>query len=1060
MNLNTVFPLPRLTPKVNAECWRQTRNSTRYRSFRLRQKQYLADINSSIVDMSSDVRPYAYVTLLGKSLSGLMDTGASISCLGGKFASELNHVEYKPLKLNIRTADGAKQAIVGKITTDILFRGESKRLCFYIVPSLSQDLYLGIDFWIAFDLLPLVLTHKTHCTHVSAVEIPDSLKIPLTDQQQNELIATIKLFPSFTEKGLGKTTWLFHDIDVTNCNPIKQRHYAVSPAVEKLMYDELDRMLALGVIEESDSPWSSPIVLVQKPGKVRLCLDSRKVNEVTVKNAYPMPLIDGILSRLPRAEYITSIDLKDAYWQIPLTQRAREKTAFTVPGRPLYQFKVMPFGLTNAPQTMSKLMDTVIPPSLRHEIFVYLDDLLVISESFEKHIAVLKQLASRLALAGLTINVEKSKFCLKEVKYLGHVIGHGTIQTDPDKVAAIKDFPVPRSIKQVRRFLGTTGWYHKFINNYAGIAAPISDTLKSRKKFEWSEEAQKAFTVLKEQLCKAPVLHSPDFTLPFAIHCDASHTGVGGVLMQKDSDGNEVPIAFMSRKLNKCQRNYSVTEKECLAAIMCVKKFRAYIEGHEFAIITDHASLKWLMSQTDLSTRLARWALKLQAFSFKIYHRKGSKNIVPDALSRVYTEDLSELSLDCSIDLKSLHFNTKEYVELKDRILGQKVPLPDVKIIDNIIYRRSEHATGEQIADDMCWKLWIPRELVTDVLKQCHEHPLASHNGIGKTLERVRRYYYWPNLVGDVKAFINNCATCKCSKHPNKPLRPPLSSATNIQRVFQKLFIDFLGPYPRSRTGHIGICVVVDYMSKYPFLKPVKKLTADAIIRFLEEEIFHCFGVPETVLSDNGVQFKSQQFNALLQKYGVQHSYTAMYAPQANASERVNRSVLAAIKAYINPEQSNWDEQLSHISCALRSGVHSAVKSSPYRIAFGQHMITDGSTYTLLRSLKQLDDRTMSFNREDSFDLIRQAAKMGIEQQHTRNEKYYNTRSNLVSYVVGQEVYRRNFQQSNFAKGYSSKLGPAFVKARIRNKYGTCYYELEDLQGKLVGKYHAKDIKQ
>ena len=1032
----------------------KTRDHKRRDSFRKYCKDIRKAVLSSVVDNCNDLRPYAEVTIFGRSISGLMDTGASISCIGGNFAQELaqTHSDFKPMHAFVRTADGKGQNILGRISTSVCFRGETKRLCIYLVPSLAQELYLGIDFWRSFNLLPLFLMNKENANNLAALNFEDPLQISLSEIQQKELITTIKLFPSFAEKGLGKTNWLTHDIEVTESRPIKQRHYAVSPAVEKLMYDELDRMIALGVIEESDSPWFSPVVIVRKPGKVRLCLDSRKVNDITIKNAYPMPLIDGILSILPKAQFISSIDLKDAYWQIPLTPRAREKTAFTVPGRPLYQFTVMPFGLSNAPQTMSKLMDKVIPPSLRNEIFIYLDDLLVISESFEKHILVLKALADRLSQAGLTINVEKSKFCLKEVKYLGHVIGHGTIQTDPDKVAAIREFPVPRSVKQVRRFLGTTGWYHKFIRNYAEIAAPISDTLKQRRTFDWSDEAQKAFEHLKEQLCTAPVLHSPDFSLPFEIHCDASHTGVGGVLMQKNSDGNDVPIAFMSRKLNHCQRNYSVTEKECLAAIMCVKKFRAYVEGHEFSIHTDHASLKWLMSQSDLSSRLARWALKLQGFSFKIFHRKGSQNIVPDALSRVHTEDLSEISVDTLIDLQSEQFKSAEYQDLKDKIIANQTQLPDVKVIDNFIYRRAEHATGDQIADDLCWKLWVPKDLVVEVLKQNHEHPLASHSGINKTLEKIRRYYYWPNLVNDVKAFVNGCAICKCTKHPNRPLRPPLGPVKETQRVFQKLFVDFLGPYPRSKSGNIGIFVVLDHLSKYPFLKPVKKFTTDAIIRFMEEEIFHCFGVPEIIVSDNGVQFKSHQFNTLLQNYNVQHFYTAVHAPQANASERVNRSVIAAIKAYIRPDQTNWDEQLSHISCALRSSMHSAINNSPYRVAFGQHMITNGNTYPLLRNLQLLEDRTISFDREDSFDLIRKTAQNVIQQQHQRNEKLYNLRSREVDFKVGQEVYRRNFQQSNFAKGFNAKLAPTFVN--------NSYYELEDAQGRYIGKYHAKDIKQ
>lgn len=284
------------------------------------------------------------------------------------------------------------------------------------------------------------------------------------------------------------------------------------------MYEELDRMLSLGVIEGSKSAWSSPVVLVRKPGKIRLCLDSWKVNAVMIKDAYPMPFIDGILSRLPKAEYISSLDLKDVFWQIPIDPKSRDKTAFVVPRRPLYQYTVMPFGLCSAPQTMSKLMDRIGPAHKRREVFVYLDDLLIVSDSFEKHIDTLSKFASEFSKAGLTKNVQKSKFCLKEIQYLGHVLGHGTIATNLKKLSAIVDFPVPRSVKQLSRFLGMTGWYQKLIRNYANIATPLTDALRQKRQFGWSEAAQEAFEKLKKQMCKAPVLHSPNFKTPFFIH--------------------------------------------------------------------------------------------------------------------------------------------------------------------------------------------------------------------------------------------------------------------------------------------------------------------------------------------------------------------------------------------------------------------------------------------------------------------------------------------------------------------------------------------------------------
>lgn len=258
----------------------------------------------------------------------------------------------------------------------------------------------------------------------------------------------------------------------------------------------------------------------------------------------------------------------------------------------------------------------------------------------------------------------------------------------------------------------------------------------------------------------------------------------------------------------------------------------------------------------------------------------------------------------------------------------------------------------------------------------------------------------------------------------------------------------------------MGIFIILDHYSKFTFLKAVKKFTADVVVNYMECDIFHTFGVPETIVSDNGSQFRSKVFNQLLKRYGIQHVYTAVHAPQSNASERVNRSVLAAIKSYVRPDQKNWDELLSSICCSLRSSFHSAIGTSPYFLTFGQNMITNGATYSLLRQLEMLEDREVRFNRNDSRDIMAKRASQLMEKQFSRNERSYNLRSREVEYSVGQEIYRRNFKQSNFEQGFNAKLSPTFIKARIRRKIGNSYYELEDLKGNLVGTYHAKDLRQ
>jgi len=325
----------------------------------------------------------------------------------------------------------------------------TKVLEFHIIPSLNQDLYLGITFWAVFNLLPSSM-------QVSEM-VSDSHN--LTEGQQCSLSKVIGTFPSFASSGLGKTTFISYEIDVGDAKPIKQCHFPVLPAIEKLLCKEIDRMLEMGVIEKSQSAWSLPLALVQKPGKVRLCLESRKVNAATKKDAYPLPQIDGILSRLPKAMYISSLDLKDAYWQIPLEPSSRDKTAFTIPGKPLYQCtrRLMPFGLTKASQTMTRLMDKVIPPDLRNEVFVYLDDLLVVSDTFETHMKDLSAVAKQIKIAGLTLNVEKSKG-MQSVRYLRHIVGKGAIRTDLEKISAMADFPHPKNLRFLRSFLGMVGW--------------------------------------------------------------------------------------------------------------------------------------------------------------------------------------------------------------------------------------------------------------------------------------------------------------------------------------------------------------------------------------------------------------------------------------------------------------------------------------------------------------------------------------------------------------------------------------------------------------------------
>ena len=1018
-------------------------------------RNQVCSIITNVQTRYTDVRPYAEIVLLGEKCLGLLDSGAEVSCLGKHMAKKVQNKLYsKNHKISIRTADSTEVVCFGSIELEVLFKNVKQKIIFFVVPNLNQDIILGVDFWKKFNVAPSIISQ---IDVIESPETPPNTHLLSYDQKSNlEIVKS--LFPSYEREGLGKTSLMEYEIELEpHARPIKQRYFPISPAIEKLVHKEVDEMLSLGVIEEAPNcPWSSPVVLIKKPNKVRLCLDSRKVNAVTIKDAYPLPHIDGIISRLPKAEFISSLDLRRAFWQIPLSGKSIDYTCFTVPNRPLYRYTVMPFGLCNAPQALCRLMDHVVPHQLRNEVFVYLDDLLIISESFEKHMKVLSEIAGCLIKAGLTINVSKSKFCLTEVKYLGFVVGNGTLKVDDEKVSAITGYPKPTSVKQLRRFLGMAGWYRRFIENYASITVPLTELLRKGKGFNWNVDAQKSFDELKLRLSTAPVLTNPDYSKPFILQCDASKLGVGAVLAQLDNNGDEAPIAYFSKKLNAAQSNYSVTEQECLAVILSLKKFRPYIEGQDFTVITDHASLKWLMKQTDLSGRLARWALKLQGYRFEILHRKGSENVVPDTLSR-QNFDIDALVFYPQIDLDAPEFNSADYRALASKIANEAPKLPDLQLVDGKIYKRLGFDNGEPESSSSNWKLWVPKDLTAEVIEKAHSPPNKCHEGVAKTLARLKANFYWPGMSVDVKKYIADCNICHQTKSSNYVLRPPMKAMYSVSRPFEKLYIDLLGPYPRSKKGNIGMIVVLDHLTKFPLLKAIRNFSTNLIIQYLAEEIFPIFGTPEILMSDNGKQFKNNTIKNLLEGKGVKQVFTAIYSPQANASERVNRSIVMGIRTYIGKDQREWDKHIADIAESLRSSFHQAIGCTPYYALFGQQMATHGGDLRLFRQLSSLEGEHLE--KTDKLTLVRNEIKKNIEDAFKASAQRYNLRSREKTLTVGDVVYRRNFVQSSAPKQFTAKFATKFIKGKIIGLRGNSLFEVEDEGTKRVEIFHGKDLK-
>ncbi|KAL0148818.1 hypothetical protein M9458_055827 [Cirrhinus mrigala] len=456
----------------------------------------------------------------------------------------------------------------------------------------------------------------------------------LSAAQKADLRHLVGQFLDVFSDNPGQTNVLSHDIRTPPGVIVRQRPYRVPEARRQAIEAEIQKMLKLGVIEPSRSPWSSPIVLVPKPdGTLRFCNDYRRLNEVSDFDSYPMPRVDELLERLGRARYITTLDLTKGYWQVPLSEEAKPKTAFSTPSGH-WQYRTLPFGLHGAPATFQRLMDIILRP---HQTYAaaYLDDLVIHSEAWEDHLERLRRVLSELRRAGLTANPRKCHLALHEARYLGFTVGRGLIKPQENKVKAILEAPKPSTKTQVRAFLGLAGYYRCFIPSFSSMAAPLTDLTRKGQpdRIRWTEEAEHAFRIIRGALTTEPVLRAPDFSCPFLLHTDASDTGLGAVLSQVQ-EGEEHPVVYISRKLSKAERNYAAVEKEALAIKWAVLELRYYLLGRRFTLFTDHAPLQWMARAKDTNARVTRWFLSLQDFHFDVRHRAGSSNTNADGLSR------------------------------------------------------------------------------------------------------------------------------------------------------------------------------------------------------------------------------------------------------------------------------------------------------------------------------------------------------------------------------------------------------------------------------------------
>lgn len=840
--------------------------------------------------------------------------------------------------------------------------------------------------------------------------------------------------------------------------PISVPPFRVSQKESEVIWKHLDEMLKNNVIRVSTSPWAAPVVLApKKDGSLRFCVDYRKLNVVTTREIYPIPRIDDTINSLSGQLIFSTMDCAAGYWQIPIKESDKEKTAF-ITKFGLYEFNVLPFGLTNAPAFFQRTMDLVLAGLKWQICLVYMDDIVVFSRTLPEHLQRLQSVFQALRKHWISLKMMKCHWAMRQIKFLGHLVDQEGIQPDPTKLEAMRKLPPPRNVHELRSFLGLVGVYRKFVPAFADIAGPLYNRLTKNKLYhwEWTEACQESFELLKASMLSHPVLAHPNSEHPFRLRTDASNTGIGAVLTQLDGEENERVVAYYSRVFNAAQRNYSTTERECLAVIAAIEHFRPFLFGQNFTVITDHSSLQWLWKHQSPNGRLMRWVLRLQPYSFAIEHRPGTTMGDADALSRqstspeLMTDELDSDQMDAnnfaliasiatSTSRKTLKHAKQRLSEpaydplrelreeqLNDPELKQFYELAATDWTDGkstfcveqgILYRiylpkRStliphEPANQNDATDESAepQAAVIPQSLRDVILELCHDSLMAGHLGVAKTTKLVLSRYWWPHVTRDIKAWVETCPNCQSFKQPRTKLGL-LQHLPIPQKPFHTLGVDFVGPLPMTNSGNKYLLVFVDHLTRWPEVFATATDDAEIVAKILVEQIICHYGAPAKILSDRGKAFIGKLMAFVYRYMGIHKINTTAYHPQCDGLvEGFNKTLKRMLAIMASQNQRDWDVYVPYAMMAYWNAVHESTKFTPFELVFGMQARLPADVRMVpetIRGLKYEDYRAQLTKRMNEMQGL---AIKNLQAAHQRNDKYYNLKRVGLKFEPGQLVW-------------------------------------------------------
>jgi hypothetical protein len=860
-----------------------------------------------------------------------------------------------------------------------------------------------------------------------------------------------------------------HTIPTSTDVPPRMANRRFSPKKQAILDAQFEEWKENGIIEPCQIGGynNQPVIVPKGNDKFRVCFDYRALNKITIRAPYPSKYLRDVIDQFKGVKWISKIDLTSSYLQIPIAPADRHKTAFMTPDG-LYQMVGMAFGLKGAGDTMQRVMNQILDP-VKDFVTNYVDDTWVITrtDDLNQHLRQLKSVLEIFRKYKLYINHDKCKFAYREIDALGHIVSQGVTRLPDVKVRAFLELRPPRNQAELMKVIGVFGFYRRFIPHYAEIILPLTELLKTKADWKWTDVEQQAFDKLKSLMTSDPILVLPDLDKPFLVRTDASGFATGAALLQEHND-MLMPVAYFSKKLLPAERNYTTTEREMLAVIQALKEWELFLEGSTFSVETDHSALRYLLDLKDPPTsRMARWVVYLQQFvPFSILHRPGKEMQLPDALSRNVLFAAGKVQKEQSKDTLAEDQQSDILWSAIIRAIESGTPpsSPEANSIftlhrdsleihnGRLVYLQT--LPGRRGKGEILTRPVIPASRRKLVIEEFHSAAQSGHLGFEKTYKKIRLKFWWPNMWNDVEQYCKLCVTCSKVKSANQRYTGD-PKASNVGYPNQRVATDFIGPLPETTSGMRYILTFVDCFTGWPEAVATPDCTADTFVKHFIDIYICRQDPPKEILSDNGSAFIAEVTKLMTERARVQQLFTPVYHPQANPSERLNQTLQSSLRALVEQHTADWDYFIPFALRGIRVAPNARTGFSPYYLHHGRHPVSALEVeWNLTDAPESIEDFANRLAKEVPTTQLE--ALLNHEKSRQKEDRAIKAKSVVSKFSVGDFVL---VEKKYFAAGISPKLAPKYEGPyRIAAKHSASEFVISFPDGDAV--IHVKRLKK